>query len=91
MDPNRAQPLLTFSLFDDLCDDKDLGLVRADIVNKGISHFEGLQIVKNTIDCYGKDGEYGLVKVFNEQPGVFDVEDYIAIQRGKWRMEGDAK
>jgi len=90
MDPNRAQPLLTFSVFDDLCHDKDLGLVRCDIVNKGITHNEGIQIVQNTIDSYAKEGEYSIVKTFNSQPGNFDVEDYIAIQRRKWNMDTKA-
>jgi len=90
MDPNRAQPLLTFSLFDDLCHDKDLGLVRCDIVNKGITYSEGMQIVQNTINCYGKEGEYDIVKIFNSKPGIFDFEDYVAIQRRKWKMETTA-
>ena len=50
MDPARAQPLLTFSVFDDFADDKDLTLIRADILNKGIDQDEGLKIVQNMLD-----------------------------------------
>ena len=46
MDPARAQPLLTVSVFDDLVESKDLPLVRCDIINNGIEDNEGYKLVK---------------------------------------------
>jgi ATP synthase mitochondrial F1 complex assembly factor 1 len=85
MDPSSAQPLLTFSVFDDYALDKDLTLVRADILNIGIDDSEGLMIVKNMIDHYVDDDEYTIVKAFNKNPDSFDIDDFIGRQNEKWR------
>lgn len=85
MDPAAAQPLLTFSIFDDFAESKGLTLVRADVLNKGIVDDEGLKIVQNTIDGYVNDDEYMVVNAFNKKPETFDLDDYIARQNEKWR------
>jgi hypothetical protein len=85
MDPARAQPLLTFSVFDDYAEEKDLALVRADILNKGIEDDEGLKIVKNMLDVYTRDDDYSGVKTFNKKPEHFDFDDYISQQNEKWK------
>jgi hypothetical protein len=87
MDPNAAQPLITFTIFDDYAQDKDLTLVRCDILNKGIHDNEGRKIVENTLESYRSDVEYATVKTFNERPKSFDVDDYIARQNEKWRND----
>ena len=85
MDPSRAQPLLTFSVFDDFAESKDLTLVRADILNKGIEDDEGLKVVQNMVDVYIQDEEYLAVKAFNKKPDTFDFDDFIARQNEKWK------
>jgi ATP synthase F1 complex assembly factor 1 len=85
MDPAAAQPLLTFSVFDDYADDKDLILVRADILNRGIEEDEGLKIVQNMLDVYVHDDEYMTAYAFNKKPDTFDMDDFIARQNEKWR------
>lgn len=85
MDPARAQPLLTFSVFDDYADEKDLTLVRADVLNKGIQDDEGLKIVQNMLDVYTRDDEYLGVYAFNKKPETFDFDDYISQQNEKWK------
>ena len=90
MDPASAQPLLTFSVFDDYANEKDLTLVRADILNKGINDEEGLKVVKSMLDHYVNDEEYITVKAFNSKPDTFDIDDFIAQQNSKWKEGGDS-
>ena len=85
MDPSRAQPLVTFSVFDDYADGKDLTLVRVDVLNKGIEDDEGLKIVQNMLDVYTRDDEYIGVYAFNKKPETCDFDDYIAQQNEKWK------
>ena len=84
MDPAAAQPLLSFSIFDDYADDKDLTLVRADILNRGIDDGEGLKVVNLMIENYQNDDEYLNVRGFNNKPDSFDLDSYIAQQSSKW-------
>eukprot|EP00539_Tryblionella_compressa_P006912 CAMPEP_0178763672 /NCGR_PEP_ID=MMETSP0744-20121128/17317_1 /TAXON_ID=913974 /ORGANISM="Nitzschia punctata, Strain CCMP561" /LENGTH=207 /DNA_ID=CAMNT_0020418665 /DNA_START=50 /DNA_END=670 /DNA_ORIENTATION=- len=84
MDPGSAQPLLTFSVFDDYAKGKDLTLVRADILNRGIDDAEGLKVVKSMLDHYLDDDEYISVKAFNAKPETFDIDDFVSQQNSKW-------
>lgn len=84
MDPAAAQPLLSFSVFDDYAKDKDLTLVRADILNNGIDEGEGLNVVKSMLDNYKDDDEYVNVRVFNANPNSFNHDDFIAQKSRKW-------
>jgi ATP synthase mitochondrial F1 complex assembly factor 1 len=86
MDPAAAQPLLTFSVYDDYADSKDLTLIRAEIINSGIEDDEGRKIVQNMVDGYTNDDEYMIVKAFNKKPESFDLDDYVARQNVKWRQ-----
>mmetsp|Transcript_8843 Transcript_8843/g.21610 ORF Transcript_8843/g.21610 Transcript_8843/m.21610 type:complete len:226 (+) Transcript_8843:76-753(+) len=87
MDPAAAQPLLSFSIFDDYADDKDLTLIRADILNRGIDEAEGLKVVNSMIANYNDDDEYLSVRGFNSKPDSFDLDGYIAQQSTKWNAE----
>ena len=87
MDPAAAQPLLTFSVFDDYADSKDLTLVRCDIINKGIQDQEGRKVVTHIIDSYLTDTGFVSVEAFNQRPKTFDVDDFIARQNEKWKRE----
>lgn len=87
MDPNRAQPLLTFSIFNDFVDEHDISLVRCDIINRGIEEDEGRKVVENLLDAYRIDDDYSKVLTFNEQPANFDVDDFISCMNFKWKGE----
>jgi len=87
MDPAAAQPLLTFSVFTDFSDSKDLTLVRCDILNKGIHDSEGRKIVENVVESYKSEVEYATVRTFNQRPDSFDIDDFIARQNEKWQKE----
>ena len=87
MDPAGAQPLLTFSVFDDFSEDKDLTLVRADVLNRGIEDDEGLKVVQNMLDGYIRDDEYLSIDGFNNKPDTFDLDAFISRQKEKWQSE----
>ena len=89
MDPAAAQPLLTFSIFDDYAQEKDLTLVRADILNSGIDEAEGLKVVRSMLENYKNDDEYLSVRAFNTKPESFDHDDFIAQQSRKWKSGND--
>jgi len=86
MDPASAQPLMTFSVFDDYAQEKKLTLVRADILNAGIDDGEGLKVVKSMLDNYKDDDKFLVVKAFNKKPDSFDIDDYITQQNVKWNI-----
>ncbi len=86
MDPNRAQPLMTFSIFNDLVSSHDLSLIRCDVINKGIEDSEGWKVMDLLTDSYKIDENYdSWVKQFNSQPEKFDVDDYISRMNQKWK------
>lgn len=84
MDPSAAQPLLTFSIFDDYAEEKDLTLVRVDILNNGIDDGEGLKVVRSMLGNYKDDDEFLTVRAFNKQQDSFDIDNYISLQSAKW-------
>jgi hypothetical protein len=79
--------LLTCSVLDDF---DDITLVRADVVNLDIQEDEGKKVVKSLLDSYGNDEEMQMVKNFNQNPDMFDVEVYVESQRRKWANFNDS-
>lgn len=84
MDPLSATPLITFSLFDDYSKEKNITLVRCDILSKGIEEEEGRKVVENLLESYSKDQEYQGVVTFNKKPDVFDFDDYVSRMKNRW-------
>lgn len=81
-----ANPLMSFSVFNDFADKKDLTLIRVDILNRGIEDAEGYKVTQLMLDAYSNDAEYQLLVVpFNAEPDSFDVDDFISRQSEKWR------
>jgi len=89
MDPNRAQPLMTFSVFNDLAESHNLSLVRCDIINKGIEESEGKKVMQNMLDAYRLEEDYTKVQDFNTKPEKFDVDDFISCMNQKWKGSDD--
>lgn len=87
MDPNAATPLLTFSAFTDYSKDKDLSLVRCDILNRGIDEEEGRKIVQSVTDNYRNEADFVAIKTFNERPDAFDFDDYISRMNDRWKKD----
>jgi hypothetical protein len=85
MDPNRAQPLMTFSIFNELVDSHNLSLIRCDIINKGIEENEGRKVMEYMLDAYRVEDEFDLVKTFNKEPEKFDFDDFISRMNRKWK------
>eukprot|EP00545_Synedropsis_sp_CCMP1620_P007941 CAMPEP_0119015512 /NCGR_PEP_ID=MMETSP1176-20130426/11157_1 /TAXON_ID=265551 /ORGANISM="Synedropsis recta cf, Strain CCMP1620" /LENGTH=214 /DNA_ID=CAMNT_0006968811 /DNA_START=190 /DNA_END=834 /DNA_ORIENTATION=- len=90
MDPARASPLLTFSLFPDYAEELDLTLVRTDVINNGVLDDEALKVVQGMLDAYRKDDEYENVRNFNKDPELFDIDDYISRQNQRWKSANDS-
>mmetsp|Transcript_1658 Transcript_1658/g.1814 ORF Transcript_1658/g.1814 Transcript_1658/m.1814 type:complete len:212 (+) Transcript_1658:135-770(+) len=89
MDPDRAQPLITFSVFTELQESHDISLLRCDVINRGIEVKEASVIMKNVIDSYRIDEDFLKVKDFNDTPEKFDIDDYISCM--KLKLEVDDK
>mmetsp|Transcript_40789 Transcript_40789/g.74657 ORF Transcript_40789/g.74657 Transcript_40789/m.74657 type:complete len:324 (-) Transcript_40789:89-1060(-) len=85
MDPARAQPLLTISLFDDYAEGKDVTLVRCDIVNRGIADDEGYNLCKRLLDDYGNEDDFRTVHLFNKKPDAFDVDEFVKDKERRWK------
>jgi hypothetical protein len=91
MDPTGATPLVTFTIFTDFCgkedDPRNLALVRADVLSRGLSDDEAGRAVRSVLDNYSDDALYGQVQVFNRTPSDFDVNDYISRMNGRWNQQ----
>ena len=85
MDPTRAQPLLTVSVFDDLAEDKDLTLVRCDIINRGIEDDEGYKICQRLLEDYADEEGFRNVHMFNKKPEAFDVDEFVKEKERVWK------
>ncbi|KAL7526362.1 hypothetical protein ACHAWF_001741 [Thalassiosira exigua] len=88
MDPSRAQPLLTVSVFDDLADTKDITLVRCDIINQGIEEDEGYNICKGLLEDYANEDDFRNVHMFNKKPDAFDVDGFVKEKEQQWKAGG---
>lgn len=94
MDPSRAQPLLTFSVFNDLADDEErsISLVRCDLINRGIDDMEGVTVMNRMMESYKNDVEFeNVVNSFNTKPDTFDIDNYISCQNRKWKEDNVQK
>ena len=86
MDPHSATPLITFSIFDDMASIKDITLVRCDVLNRSIQDEEARKVVQSVLDNYRNHDDFGLVKMFNERPKAFDIDDYISRMNDRWKQ-----
>jgi hypothetical protein len=84
MDPISATPLITFSLFDDYAEEKNIALVRCDFLNRGIEDQEGRKVVESILESYRRDDEFQGVMNFNTKPDSFDFDDLIKRMRKRW-------
>lgn len=62
-----------------------LGLLRGDVINKGINSQEANKVIQNLFDVYVDDEEFESVRRFNKEPDKFDVDDYMSRQSQKWK------
>lgn len=87
MDPSAATPLLTFSVFTDYAANKDVTLVRCDVLNPSLQEAEGRKVVESFLRNYHDD--YAEIQTFNEKPAKFDVDDFVARMDARWKAETD--
>jgi hypothetical protein len=89
MDPHSATPLLTFSVFDDFAESKDVTLVRVDLFNKGIQDEEGRKVVESLLDHYRNDDDYASIETFNRRPEDFDFDKHLSKMNKRWKTESE--
>ena len=86
--PAEAQPVLSFSVFDDYIEKRNVCLVRADIIAKGLEEEDARKVISICLKMWqGADGEGGggdFVDKFNNSPGEFDFETYLKAARAEW-------
>ena len=87
MDPNSATPLVTFSVFNDYAQSKDVALVRCDVLNKGINSEEGRKVVQSLLDHYRCDEDFVSIETFNHRPAEFDFDDHMSKMNDRWKQE----
>lgn len=78
----KAQPFLVFALYNELCETKQVGLVRGDITvsTSIISKDEAARVMKHLVHFY-TSADYNVVRQFNHDPRRFDMNTYIRDQR----------
>jgi len=91
LDPARAQPLVSISIFEDLVESHGVSLVRCDVMNQAVSDHEAYRVVSALMESYKKEEEFMAVQTFNLAPERFDVDDYISRKSLKWREEDEGK
>lgn len=89
MDPSSATPLLTFSVFNDYAQTKDVALVRCDLVNRNLGPEEGRKAVQALLENYRNDEDFESIEVFNHRPSEFDFDDHISKMNERWKQDRD--
>lgn len=87
VDASKAQPLVTFAVYDEVVPTHNVALVRGQVINKGIQPEEGEKVIHRMIDVYSHDDEFENVRAFNQTPDSFDFDDYISRQNAKWHEQ----
>ena len=90
LDPARAQPLLTISIFDDFAEKKGVTLVRCDIINRGIEEDEGYKICQALLEDYSDEDDFRSVHMFNKKPDAFDVDEFVKEKERRWKSGGNS-
>lgn len=82
---STSQPLITLSVYNELASNKNITLIRGEIINKGIQQEEGEKVIHQLIEAYRDDDEFDIhVRTFNKNPTKFNYNDFMEKQRVKW-------
>uniref|UniRef100_K3X797 ATP synthase mitochondrial F1 complex assembly factor 1 n=1 Tax=Globisporangium ultimum (strain ATCC 200006 / CBS 805.95 / DAOM BR144) TaxID=431595 RepID=K3X797_GLOUD len=73
--PGLAPPCLTVSLYDDLVENKQIGLLRADVINM-LDKKESQVLLDQLVASYSDEKLFAWVHRFNHEPEQFDFEAY---------------
>jgi len=84
-DPALATAQISFTVFDEFLEDKNITLIRADIVNRALDEEVATKIVKGVLRNYdGRKLATDWVDLFNNKPDEFDFDKFVALQRANW-------
>jgi ATP synthase mitochondrial F1 complex assembly factor 1 len=82
--PTAATPWLTGTIFTEYSDEKNVTLVRADVVNQAnLSKHDATQILESLVYSYEHD--YETVRAMNHEPTAFDVDDTVSRMTARWK------
>ncbi|KAK4537316.1 hypothetical protein CDCA_CDCA12G3341 [Cyanidium caldarium] len=81
--PDRAQPRLVFTVYDELVADKGLALVRAEVVHHPqIRREDAWRLLHLWQQVYADEDDAQLLRQFYERPREFDYERVVAAAAG---------
>ena len=84
-DPANAQPVISFSVFDDYIESKNMTLVRADIIVNVFREGEAEKIIGGILKRFdGRTCDKDWVDIFNNKPEDFKFEEFIEDSRTAW-------
>lgn len=84
-DPANAQPVISFSVFDDYIESKNMTLVRADIIVNVFREGEAEKIIGGILKRFdGRTCDKDWVDIFNNKPEDFKFEEFIEDSRTSW-------
>jgi ATP11 protein len=87
MDPLSASPLITLSLFDDFAKDKNVTLVRCNILNQNIAENEARKVAELILENYQVEEDSNDVITFNKTPDQFDLDNFISRMKYRWKSQ----
>jgi ATP11 protein len=87
MDPVSASPLMSFSLFDDFSEEKNITLVQCNILNPNIAESEARKVAELLLENYQVEEDANDVILFNKTPDKFDLDNFISRMRYRWKSQ----
>ena len=82
--PAEAQPVLSFSVFEDYIDSRNMCLVRADVIAKNLKEEDARKVISMCIKNWEGGGGNDFVDKFNNSPAEFDFDQYLKSAREEW-------
>jgi hypothetical protein len=84
-DPANAKPVISFSVFDDYIESKNMTLVRADIIVDTFREGEAEKIIGGILKRFdGRTCSKDWVDIFNNKPEDFNFDEFIEDSRTVW-------
>jgi ATP synthase mitochondrial F1 complex assembly factor 1 len=82
--PSNARPWLQLTLYDELVNEKDIGLYRADFIPE-LTATESRKVVEMIVQAYTDDEAFKLVSTFNTNPQRFNFDEFLKFFKSSCR------
>ncbi|GMI27593.1 hypothetical protein TeGR_g8198 [Tetraparma gracilis] len=84
-DPANTNPMLSFSVFDEFLESRNVALIRADVISKALEEEDAKKVIRGVLSNFdGRSLSRDWVDEFNNRPAEFDFDKYVALQRASW-------